>query len=128
MSKTPLMQVRDLAWKDEDPQVRLSALSILTSGVCLIDTENVAGARAQVDKFVNAGCKDDYEFCDAFGPVLTARPGWYHVITCPGAKCAYAPQDWWGSSIAEDIAEALPALAISDAAAEPAKQGESEDA
>lgn len=94
MESTPLANVRNLAWREEDQTMRLYALQILTMGAVLIDTENKAGNRTCLAKLIEAGCDDDYTFCDLNGPIITHDAGWYHVVTCPGAKCAYTPEDW----------------------------------
>lgn len=94
MESTPLANVRTLAWRDEDATTRLYALQVLTMGAVLIDTENEAGNRARLAKLIQAGCEDEYTFCDLNGPIITHDAGWYHVVTCPGAKCAYSPEDW----------------------------------
>lgn len=94
--KNTIGLVRDLAITSDDMRVRRHALDILTAGATLFDTDGPRGdaEREAMRSFVTAGCSDSYEYCDDYGPVVTTAPGWYHVVTCDGARPCYSPADW----------------------------------
>lgn len=93
---SPLFSVRRIAYKSPDERQRLHALSILTQGAALLDTDGPDGAaeRERLAELIAAGCDDDYTYCDERGPVITTARGWYHIVTCQGAKACYTPSDW----------------------------------
>lgn len=102
-AKTALMKVRDIAWRHDDPMVRNDALSILTAGATIVDVERDPDGMRRVMILLDAGCSDEYAYYDEHGPVVTTARGWYHVVTCPGAKPCYAPGDWWPEEGEEDV-------------------------
>ena len=96
VSKSALGKVRDIAVKSDDERARLHALEILTAGASLFDVDGPRGdeERELVRAFQAAGCTSEYAFCDERGPVVTTARGWYHVVTCEGARPCYKPADW----------------------------------
>lgn len=97
---SPLFAVRRIAYHSPDERQRLHALVILTAGATLIDTDGPDGAaeRRRLAELVDAGCADEYTYCDEHGPVVTTARGWYHVVTCPGARKCYTAEDWHPSN------------------------------
>lgn len=95
--RTPLGSVREISWKDEDAKTRLHALSILTAGATIIDTDRDTDGRERerLEQFIDAGCSDEYAYCDENGPVVTADRAWYHIVTCEGARECYRPTDYY---------------------------------
>lgn len=99
---SPLFSVRQIAYKSEDAKQRLHALQILVSGGALLDTDGPDGTaeRKRLDELVSIGCEDSYEFFNGDGrdAYTTTARGWYHVVTCPGAKLCYTISDWHPSA------------------------------
>ena len=80
VKRNALGNVYELAWKHENPRVRLAALYLLVKGRAEVDLATEED-REVLDALLDAGCDEDCEYRDGLH---------IYVLTCEGAMSCYA--------------------------------------